>query len=279
MSTGTFVPLGRYAYMHRAIASPASRDSKDPTVVIIFGWMGAKLSLLHKYTATYLQLYPHATVVLIRSPPTSFLLSMKKRQAFLRPVAEVLKALGCLDDEARILTHTFSNGGLFQLVTLAGLLPPVTVDARSPSALIIDSAPGGDSLDKVQLAFAGPIKNILLKFLTRVLITFVYCIIWTFGQLLRRQSPLRVLMTLLLNPRVLPWIDKRSPRLYIYSKADDMVDWTDVEKHASRSAEQGIDVRRLRFDDSAHAAHIRQHPEEYWAAVVKTWDDACSKRQ
>jgi hypothetical protein len=52
--------------------SPISTESDLDSVILIFGWMGAELSHLHKYTATYSVLYPTTTIILVRSPLSSF---------------------------------------------------------------------------------------------------------------------------------------------------------------------------------------------------------------
>ncbi|KAJ7116583.1 hypothetical protein C8R44DRAFT_854944 [Mycena epipterygia] len=280
---GSFVPLGRHAYIRRS-TSTASASSTAPTyalsqpkqVILLFGWMSAKLAHLHKYTEMYREIYPHATLVLVRShisflymstsavasifilPATVPYLPQGTRFA---PVIEALEALGCLNNCQRILTHTFSNGGTIHLVAFARMLSSKTIDSqnpRSPSALIVDSSPGGDSLEKSVLALTSPVRNPLLKLLAS------FCVV-----ILRRPSPVQTIMATLRNPRILPWIDERSPRMYIYSKTDEMVPWADIEGHAVHAASEGLDVRRLCFDKSPHVAHARVYPQEYWTAVAK----------
>ena len=58
------------------------------------------------------------------------------------------------------------------------------------------------------------------------------------------------------------------PRLYVYSKADELVPWRDVESHAEDAGRRGYgEVKRVLFEDSAHCAHAMAHREEYWGAV------------
>ncbi|KAJ6468307.1 hypothetical protein C8R45DRAFT_837987, partial [Mycena sanguinolenta] len=247
-------------------------------VILIFGWMSAQLAHLHKYTAMYREIYPNATIILVRSPLSLFWTSASGLASGLSryaPLLAALEALGCLDDRQRILTHSFSNGGGFHLIALSKMLPPkIFQSPRSPSALIIDSAPGGDTLDKAMRAVTSPLKNTLIRLLASGVVVFYYCIMWTVGRIVSRPSPIAAMMTALRNPRVLPWIDERSPRLYIYSKADQMVPSVDVEAHAARCAREGLDVRKVCFDKSAHVTHARVYPEEYWAAVRSLWTDA-----
>ena len=73
---------------------------------------------------------------------------------------------------------------------------------------------------------------------------------------------------------LLPWFSKHTPRLYLYSQADEMVPWTEVEEHAEEARKAGLDVRMERFEGSPHVAHARSDPERYWGAVKKVWEDA-----
>ncbi|KAJ7760634.1 hypothetical protein DFH07DRAFT_816203 [Mycena maculata] len=284
-SVGSFTPLGHHAFIQRLASSPSSPSSNDPTVILIFGWMSAKLAHLHKYTTMYNQIYPDAIIILVRSHLSIFWKSGSALDARFKPVIEVLKALGCLENRQRILTHSFSNGGSFHLLELDRILSSrkkIDTDGQTPqtppSALIIDSSPGGDTLDKLQLAVTSPLKSLVLRFLANLFIRLVFCVWWTRDQLLRRPSPIHKMMRALRRPRVLPWLDARSPRLYVYSKMDEMVPWRDVEEHAAQSAGDGLDVRLVCFEESPHVAHARVYPEEYWAAVRKVWADACAVR-
>ncbi|KAJ7666281.1 hypothetical protein B0H17DRAFT_1090070 [Mycena rosella] len=276
-STGSFVPLGNYAYIQRA-TTVASETSTDPTVIVIFGWMSAKLGHLHKYTEVYQEMYPQATLILVRSELSFFLTSTSALETHFKPVIEALEALGCLEDGQRILTHTFSNGGSFHLLAFARMLASKAVDMqtpRPPSAMVIDSSPGGADLASAQRALTVSVRNSLLRLLAKGFVRLAYCFLWAIGQISRRPNPVHAMAAGLRRPCVLPWIDGRSPRLYVYSKADDMVPWADIEENIARSTSDGLDVRRLRFEDSAHVAHARVHPEEYWAAVRTLWADAC----
>lgn len=151
---------------------------------------------------------------------------------------------------------------------------PTQTDLKSPSALIIDSAPGGATLGKAMRAVTSPIRNTWVKFLASGAFVLVYALLWIVGHILRNPNPILAMMAALRNPHVLPWIDQRTPRLYIYSKVDKMVPAADIEGHAAQCASEGLDVRKLRFEKSAHVAHARDYPEEYWAAVKNLWADA-----
>ncbi|KAJ7732139.1 hypothetical protein B0H16DRAFT_1893125 [Mycena metata] len=273
-----FTPLGRHAYIQVPTADSVPSSLTDPTVVIIFGWMSAKLSHLHKYTAIYREIWPGATIILVRSHLSVFWSPPSVLKARFKPVIEVLTALGCLEKRQRILTHTFSNGGAFHLKEFAKMFPSTAAadGPRPSSAFIIDSAPGGDTLAKLMLAVVSPIKNVWIGRLVQCAVVIIYGLWWIVGHLLRQPNPIQAMMNALQNPRVVPWIDGCTPRLYVYSKADVMVPWADIEEHAAQSASQGLPVQRLCFEKSPHVAHARVYPEAYWTAVKNTWDAACN---
>jgi len=62
-------------------------------------------------------------------------------------------------------------------------------------------------------------------------------------------------------------------RTYIYSEADALVDWRDVESHAAAAVENGFrDVRLEKFEGSMHVAHARADEGRYWRVVRETWE-------
>jgi len=64
-------------------------------------------------------------------------------------------------------------------------------------------------------------------------------------------------------------------RTYIYSEADALVDWRDVESHAAAAVEKGLpsaNVRLEKFEGSMHVAHARADEGRYWRVVRETWE-------
>ncbi|KAJ7056737.1 hypothetical protein C8F01DRAFT_1154732 [Mycena amicta] len=283
-----YTPLGKHAFMYRPpdsaefTASDDATQAADPTLVFVFGWMAARRSHLLKYTETYRTLYPGATIIVLRSHLSFFFVSRAILAERFHPVIEVLEALGCFEGQQRILTHSFSNGGSLHILALNRLLASkqkVTTPIP-PSALIIDSSPGGTSIYRIVLALVSPIQNKPIRLLSRLLATIVLSLLYiVLGVLLRRPSAIERMISTLSQRRLLPWLDTdahtQSPRLYVYSKRDEMVPWRDIEKHFTECERAGMDVRKVRFEGSPHVAHARMYPKEYWGAVRKVWEDAC----
>jgi hypothetical protein len=65
--------------------------------------------------------------------------------------------------------------------------------------------------------------------------------------------------------------DKKVPRVYLYSRADQMVGPEEVEDHSGIAAAKGWDVTRVVFEKSPHCGHVREDEAKYWAAVMEAW--------
>ena len=152
--------------------------------------------------------------------------------------------------------------------------PPAS--ALPQSAVILDSCPGEGGLQVTRRAFANAVRNPILRRLTSAFITFFYIYIVLAYRLFGKKPRILKMRTTLNKYLLLPWFSKHTPRLYLYSQADEMVPWTEVEAHAEEARKAGLDVRMERFEGSPHVAHARTDPERYWSAVKKVWEDATS---
>lgn len=66
-----------------------------------------------------------------------------------------------------------------------------------------------------------------------------------------------------------------APRCYLYSEADEIVGWEDVEKHATQAEQKGWSVRREKFHRSPHVSHLKEDEERYWSTVKAVWEAGC----
>jgi pimeloyl-ACP methyl ester carboxylesterase len=200
----------------------------------------------------------------------------------------------------RVLVHAFSNGrcpiccpnssltisgGSWQLATLSNILRERATTTgypdtpNSPSAIVLDSCPGNGGVEKTVKAFTTAVRGLFVKRLVTFFIRTVYFLYAIRRRLFREtgDSIIDEMKTTLHRPKILPWLSKTTPRLYIYSKGDDIVPYEEVEGHAEQARKAGLDVRTLRFEDSPHVAHARTHPQQYWEAVRNLWEEASRK--
>jgi hypothetical protein len=75
-----------------------------------------------------------------------------------------------------------------------------------------------------------------------------------------------------LNDKNLLSTDQERGRLYIYSVADVVIAWEDVEKHANEAEERGERVEREKWVDTEHLAHMPDDGQRYWGAVRRIWE-------
>jgi hypothetical protein len=228
---------------------------------------------------------------LVQSQRSFFWTSKKSREAVLTPVVEALEALHCVTSTVsdrrvfwnpphpRILTHAFSNGGSYLLVTLSQMLEERAKPLRSTSplmtsALILDSCPGSGGLSTTILAFTGLIKNRILRYTAALFVVIIYCLAYISSAIFKNKSSLDYLKQSLQSPHLLPWMDRDSPRLYVFSRNDKLVPWKQVLDHADEAKASGLNVQIKLFDKTPHVAHARVDPENYWAAVEKLWNKA-----
>lgn len=256
-------------------------DLEEPTLILIFGWMGAQLPHLQKYTTIYEDLYPEATKVVVRSESAFFFRRSSTNEANLQPVKAVLEAEGCLNHSEigpnpRVLVHSFSNGGAAQLVTLGRILASSYPLKPLTSAIVFDSAPGRrkGSFCRGVNAFTAHMRNPILKALAKVSFAVFFVFMAAVTTLTRRRHRIDALNDGLESPHILPWMNKDTPRLFIYSKEDAMIDSEHVEQHAEDLKDRGFVVRTERFSGTGHVNHARTDPPRYWGAIGSLWTEA-----
>jgi hypothetical protein len=143
-----------------------------------------------------------------------------------------------------------------------------------PSALVVDSSPGGDNFTSAFRNFRVTIPPRLIRypvlgfiFLFHTIAYLLGQVHWKFFEFLRQE---------MIKPTWLPWMiasrqGYSTPQLFIYSKADQMVPFKDVQEFTESSEAQGNQVQRLIFEESDHVSHMRKHPETYWNAIKQCW--------
>ncbi|KAI0314777.1 hypothetical protein OF83DRAFT_1133543 [Amylostereum chailletii] len=294
---GDFTKLGSDVYILRAPSFPPPEHALDPTLILIFGWMAAKLPHIQKYTQIYRTMYPYATQLLMCSQAAFFFQSKDTQRHILSPAVTALEACGYIvakdaEDQAsafqstmrgpRILIHTFSNGGAYVLSTFSGMLskyrlptvfPPA---AMIPSVLVIDSAPGDTSLRKSLHAFTVPLRNPFTRLIASVVLVIAYLFLACVGFITGAERPDTFFRRMLHKPDLLPWTTRDTARLYVYSQADELVSWEAVQAHAAEAKGRGFRVQTEIFKDSHHVAHMRADHDRYWGTIRRVWDSVSS---
>jgi alpha-beta hydrolase superfamily lysophospholipase len=167
-------------------------------------------------------------------------------------------------------------GGAFQMLELSRMLQS---SGETPStdpaiAIIYDSVPGRWSLSSMLAAFLAPFRSTVARMLIAIPLTIIYSFLTAFSFITRERSSVDQMREALNKARVLPWTNKETPRLYIYSDTDELVQQEAVAEHIAKAQELGLNVRSEYFKGSAHVSHVRADADRYWAAVKKVWAEA-----
>jgi hypothetical protein len=256
---------------HRQPSKKPSRNG--PSLVILCTWMSANRKHIAKYTDQYRQQYPEADILVVESGVADMVYRSKQSQQHrLRPASDILLShLSSTAHERGAVLHMFSNGGAQCAVQLAAMLPPEV--RRHPfSSIILDSCPGTATYQRTVHAMSlsmpkSPVARILGPPILHLVLCFIFLALFVTGAedvitRIRKQ----------LNDEDLFGHDVQ--RIYVYSKADQLVPWQDVKSHADDARRKGYaKTSELIFGASAHCAHAMSHKDQYWetiGALLKT---------
>ncbi|GFF34670.1 transmembrane protein 53 [Aspergillus udagawae] len=267
----SFVKLSSSVYLQDPVED-IGYSGKQPRVIVLAFWMNASSRALVKYVVEYRRLAPSAKIVFILSSSNDFMFhaSQKAQHARLAPAVEAIQASGI--PEGPVFLHMFSNGGVASTTHFLTAYLEATGKPLRVSSMIIDSAPGNATISASLKAFSFVLPKIwLLRYLSKFLL-FVLLVV---GSLVRRltRTPDAVsrARNAINNHGLLRGASQNDgpARCYIYSDADELVDWRDVEQHSWDAQAKGWVVQREKFLGSPHVCHMRSDPERYWN-IVKT---------
>ncbi|WYZ37624.1 hypothetical protein EsH8_II_001130 [Colletotrichum jinshuiense] len=250
-------------------------DPNSPKLILIFCWWSAQDSHIAKYTSRYMALYPSASILLVKCPfMHTFSSRISKRD--IEPAVPIIRTLAdstpSSETRPRLLLHVFSNGGATNFAKFLEMYADAGRAGRlglPPHITLYDSCPGGFHWMRTYRAFASSMPWVLAP-VAHVIIGCFWLTHVPFG-----RNGFFGRMWGALRQKALLETERR--RAYFYSKEDEMIHWTDVEKHAEESQEVGFKVRREMFDGGKHVAHARLDPERYWGVVREMWDEDSRK--
>ncbi|KAI2615180.1 hypothetical protein GGR54DRAFT_614312 [Hypoxylon sp. NC1633] len=267
-----------YLYEPDSTVTPQPALPGDPKLVFVAAWMDARDLHIAKYITQYQAIYPTSSILLVKFvfmesiSVTSVNRAIEPDFAYLRSRIDS-GVLSASPSQPEILAHIFSNGGSATARIIYQLFSSQTNLAFPLHAAVYDSCPGLYSFSSLYNVFMTSFPKRLIRLVAAPFVTaFIVCLwIW--------HNPLRVISGedfLSRNSRAHNDMDlvKQTNRLYIYGRADVMVDWKHVETHAEQAAAKGLMVRREVFENSPHVSHMRTDGERYWKIITETWQKA-----
>jgi hypothetical protein len=262
-----FVKLGPSVYLQ----DPANvTDGDDRPLIFIAFWMNAPPRALAKYAVEYRRLVPTVRIVFIRSSSNDFFVRATEgaQQAGVTPAVDAISSFAT--PENPVFIHLFSNGGLSKTTHLLKAYKAATGTPLPFSSMIVDSAPGTASLHSAVRAFSFALPRMwILRLLGKSFLWLSLIMIKVIQAITRAPDVISRARKVINDPSLVQAVNAKGvpTRCYIYSDADDLVDYHDVELHASESEAAGWLVRRELFRGSPHVGHMRAEPDRYWGIV------------
>lgn len=273
-SINGFKPLGPSIYLQdsRQPSAGVTLPVGSPDLVLLTSWTGASARHVAKYTRSYNEMYPNTPIMVITTVISDLTLrSAKTKAAILAPAVNYLRTHHCTSS---ILLHAFSDGGSHKAVCLAQAYVASTSKRLPIAASVLDSTPGTAKYTANVAAYRRSLpRSPFIRAIGLPMGAIVLALTWVLFCVFIGYDENRISKTRrALNDETL-WDVKGAPRTYVFSQADDLISWQDIEQHAVDAVEKlGMTSMLLRYKGSGHCAHAREDEECYWNAVRRTWE-------
>ncbi|KZM18975.1 uncharacterized protein EKO05_0011303 [Ascochyta rabiei] len=264
----TLIGHNTYLWTSKSYTPPSS------PLILLFAWNAAAARHIAKYTISYQRLFPTSQILLIRCY-TSDMFTRSARYAYLlAPALDVTHAH--VSARGEVLVHSFSNGGGNQVNEFAKAWKSAYGACLPMRCQIMDSSPTkGPWMKSYAAITAGLPRSVFWRWFGGVLVHFLLLCTFLVNVIRGRENKMVVLCREMNDEGI---FDKSVPRLYLYSRVDQMVGCEEVEEHAAIARGKGWDVTMVRFERSAHCGHIREDEEKYWDAILQAWKSGKSGR-
>lgn len=285
--------LGSNVFLHKPHPSreeaqiPQGQDktrAAPPALVILCTWQGgATTRRIAKYVSGYQQLYPTASILVIRTELADMVYrTLSTIRARLKPARDVVT--GTLvqpiqgagpsnnnkNNNPSVLLHMFSHGGCNIAIQLVASLPRETralFDERL-RLVVADCCPGDGTFEETYRAGLLSLPpEMPFRPLGRAGLYGTVSVVYA----LHRAGMMKSVPDLredLNDPRV---FSRRARRLYLLSDGDAMILAKDVALHARSAEKSGYKVSLVRFNHAVHCSLVLEDPAKYWGAIRDSW--------
>ncbi|XP_072919091.1 transmembrane protein 53 isoform X2 [Hemitrygon akajei] len=239
-------------------------DLKEDPVTILLGWAGCQ----DKHLAKYSYIYKNQGCVVLRYPtPWQQIffpgILSKNLHYTARKLLDLLFDIGI--EEHPILFHVFSNAGSMLYCQIVELFNQTETKYATLNVVgaIFDSAPGD--------------KNLLggIRALNTVLSPSINIFVRCFAILIFTSTAFfRVLFYPVTRFISLSFYDalkaepSRWPQLFLYSKADEIISYKDIERMIKARKLLNIEVQSMDFITSQHVSHFKMFPDKYSSKCI-----------
>jgi hypothetical protein len=251
-------------------------DGEDePELIVFCSWMGANPRHIRKYATYYGETYPNAVILIVTTSVVDFAVrSHSAHSNRIRPAVERIKRTLCeanaIKRKPRILLHILSNGGSYSACRIADIFRKEVGSPLPVTGMILDSCPGrGDFKQSIAAISINLPKAFFLRYILLIAAYILLAYLWVLDRVLQHENKQDRSWHAMNDDRL---FDLGACRLYVYSKADAIIHWRDIEEHAALAKKIGWTVITMRYEDSAHVCLLRDKPELYWAAAQGIWE-------
>ena len=251
------------------LVTKAVTESPNTPVVAILGWNDAKMKNLQKYS----KIFEEKNWTTVCLPATSF-------DTFFRPSSKVksismyiMKLLKQLTSDGNpVILYSLSSGGCTVYYHIAKALTSQEsphFNAFNVAGTIFDSCPVRSTKEGV--------RRLQISITERVHNPIVRNLIW-YG------VPVTLPLAIKLDPLIANIYDElknlslNCPELYVYSKADKLALYEDIDKFIVKRKAQGVTVLNRRWDDPPHVSHYMKYPEQY-LQLLEQFLDVCLQQE
>ncbi|KAF2126078.1 hypothetical protein P153DRAFT_298727 [Dothidotthia symphoricarpi CBS 119687] len=259
-----FQTVGHNTYLW---TPPTTKATTKPPFILLFSWNAAAAKHIAKYTFSYQTRFPTSQILLIRCETADIFRHTTSSAKLLQPAIEIVSSH--TQDGGEVLVHSFSNGGGNQVNEFAKAWKRRFGTMMPMRCHIMDSSPTKGPWMKSHAAIAASLpKTWGWRMFGGVLVHLLLVLTFVTNVVMWKENKMVVLCREINDEQV---FDRSVPRVYLYSRTDQMVGWEEVEEHAAIAKRKGFDVTMVRFEKSAHCGHVREDEGKYWDAVLEAW--------
>ncbi|KAF1917415.1 indole-diterpene biosynthesis protein-like protein PaxU [Ampelomyces quisqualis] len=264
-----FQKIGHNTYVWTP-PSYLSQSAEKTPLVSIFAWNGAAAKHIAKYTIAYQKLFPSSRILLVRCFTRDYFRRTKEYSSLLKPAFDLINEH--TQSGGEMLVHSFSNGGGNQVNELAKTWKAQLGTVLPMRIQVLDSCPTKAPWMKSHAAISASLPKTWFWdwFGSALVHLLLLCtaIAWT----LTGKENKGIALYRQLNDTLV--FDKTVPRVYIYSHADVMVGFKEVDEHADIASTKGWNVTKVKFERSSHCGHVREDEKKYWTVILEAWTNS-----
>ena len=198
--------------------------------------------------------------------PSDMFLKLSDLPGTAKKILEMILDLGIKDNP--IVFHVFSNAGGMLYRHISGLLSTPSFSKLNVVGCIFDSCPTEKGLvacGKAVLSMQG--INIFLRYAMALLLMGFFFFRILFYRLLNKEDTALDYWDFM-NTEQVKW-----PSLYLYSKADTIVNYRHVQSVIAERRRLGANISEVCWQDSIHVSHLAKHPREYSDRCLRFLDE------